>query len=71
MRLVLTGSASPAAMSRRVASPEAETVSYCPVRMSCTASSEVPNVLTVTLQPDSFSKSVTQSTFGSLLPSST
>src|SRR6185436_6361915 len=71
MRSVLTGSTSPDPMSRRVASPEAETVSYCPVRKSWTASSEVPKVLTVTLQPDSFSKSLTQSTLGSLLPSST
>src|SRR6476661_9192432 len=65
------GSTSPAAMRRSVASPDAETVSYWPVRISWTASSEVPNVLTVTWQPDSFSKSLTQSTLGSLLPSST
>ena len=54
-----------------MASPEAETVSYWPVRMSCTASSEVPKVLTVTWHPLLFSKSETQSTLGSLLPSST
>ena len=65
------GSTSPAAMRRRVASPEAETVSYWPVRISCTASSEVPKVLTVTWHPLLFSKSLTQSTLGSLLPSST
>src|SRR5664279_2388866 len=58
-------------MRRRVASPEAETVSYCPVRISWTASSEVPNVLMLTLQPEVFSQSVTQSTVLSLLPSST
>ena len=33
-----------------------------------TASSEVPNVLTVALQPVCFSNGVTQSTLGSLLP---
>ena len=58
---VLTGSTSPAAMSRRVASPDAETASYWPVRISWTASSEVPNVLMLTWQPEDFSKSVTQS----------
>ncbi len=71
IRSVFIGSTSPAAIIRRVASPEAETTSYCPVRISWTASSEVPKVLMVTLQPDSFSKSETQSTAGSLLPSST
>ncbi len=54
-----------------MASPEAETTSYWPVRISCTASSEVPKVLTVTWQPLSFSKSETQSTAGSFEPSST
>src|SRR5450631_1101554 len=71
MREVFMGSTSPAAMSRRVASPDAETVSYCPVRISWTASSEVPKVLMLTLQPEVFSHSVTQSTVLSLLPPST
>ena len=45
--------------------------SYCPVRMSVTASSEVPNGLKLTLHWVSFSNGCTQSTAGSLLPSST
>src|SRR5438093_13098610 len=36
---------------RRLASPEAETASYCPVRMSVTISSEEPPYLARTLQP--------------------
>ena len=43
----------------------------CPVRISCTISSEVLPILMLTWQPVSFSKSVTQSTFGSDEPSST
>src|SRR3712207_4243050 len=57
-------------MSRREASPEAETTSYSPVRMRLTASSEVPKYLTLAVQPVSFSKGVTQSTDLSVLPSS-
>ena len=41
-----------------------------PVRISCTISSEVAPNLKLTWQPVSFSKSVTQSTFGSNDPSS-
>ena len=68
---MLTGSTSPPSTRRAVASPEAETPSYWPVRISCTISSEVLPTLTLTWQPVSFSKSVTQSTFGSVEPSST
>ncbi len=68
---MFTGSTSPPAISRRVASPEADTPSYLPVRISVTISSEVLPIFTLTLQPVSFSKSVTQSTFGSVEPSST
>ena len=68
---MLTGATSPAAISRSVASPDAETPSYWPVRMSVTISSDVLPSFTLTWQPVSFSKSVTQSTFGSVEPSST
>ena len=68
---MLTGATSPPSISRSVASPDAETPSYSPVRISCTISSEVLPILTLTWQPVSFSKSVTQSTFGSVDPSST
>ena len=68
---MLTGATSPAAIRRSVASPEAETPSYWPVRISVTISSDVLPTLVLTWQPVSFSKSVTQSTFGSVLPSST
>ena len=57
-------------MSRRDASPEADTTSYWPVFIRLTASSEVPKYLTSTWQPVSFSKGVTQSTDGSVEPSS-
>src|SRR5215475_7969662 len=67
---MLIGSTWPPAISRSDASPEADTTSYWPVFIRLTASSEVPNVLTVTWQPVAFSNGVTQSTFGSLLPSS-
>ena len=49
------------AISRRQASPEAVTRSKPPSFISATISSEVPAVLTLTLQPVFFSKSVTQS----------
>src|SRR6185436_15047935 len=52
-------------------SPEADTPSYWPERISVTISSEVLPTLLLTLQPVSFSKSDTQSTFGSVEPSST
>jgi hypothetical protein len=39
-----------------------------PLVKSWYASSEVPNVVTLTLQPVSFSKGVTQSTVGSVEP---
>ena len=68
---MLTGSTSPPAISRSVASPEADTPSYLPVRISVTISSEVLPIFTLTWQPVCFSKSVTQSTFGSVEPSST
>ena len=68
---MFTGSTSPPAISRRVASPDADTPSYCPVRISVTISSEVLPSLTLTWQPVSFSKSETQSTAGSVEPSST
>jgi hypothetical protein len=56
--------------SRSEASPEADTTSYSPVEYSCTASAEVAKVLTVTWQPVCCSKGVTQSTAGSVEPSS-
>ena len=68
---MLTGSTSPPAISRSVASPDADTPSYLPVRISVTISSEVLPIFTLTWQPVSFSKSDTQSTFGSVEPSST
>ena len=57
-------------MSRSVASPDADRPSYWPVRINWTISSEVLPTLMLTLQPVSFSKGCTQSTFGSLDPSS-
>src|SRR6478609_351643 len=68
---MLTGCTSWPAIRRSDASPEAEMTSYCPVRMSVTASSEVPNGLKLTLHWVSCSNGCTQSTAGSLLPSST
>jgi hypothetical protein len=67
----LTGATSPAAISRSVASPEAETPSNWPDRIWVTIWSDVLPIVTLTLQPVSFSKSVTQSTLGSVDPSST
>ena len=67
---MLTGATSPPAMRRSVASPDAETPSYWPVRISVTISSEVLPILTLTWQPVFFSNGVTQSTFGSVEPSS-
>ena len=54
-----------------MASPDADTPSYSPLCMSATISSEVLPILTLTLQPVSSSKPVTQSTAGSVEPSST
>jgi hypothetical protein len=68
---VLTGATSPAATSRREASPEAETASYWPDFISWTISSEVAATLTLTWQPVSCSNGVTQSTLLSVEPSST
>ena len=68
---MLTGATSPPAIRRSVASPEADTPSYWPERISVTISSEVLPILVLTWQPVSFSKSDTQSTFGSVEPSST
>ncbi len=67
---MLTGSTSPPSTSRAVALPEAETPSYWPLLISSTISSEVLPILTLTWQPVCFSKSVIQSTLGSLDPSS-
>src|SRR3954471_513556 len=67
---MLTGCTSWPAIRRSEASPEAEMTSYCPVRMSVTASSEVPKGLKLTLHWVSCSNGCTQSTAGSLLPSS-
>ncbi len=67
---MLTGATSPAAIIRRVASPEADTTSYWPLFISVTASSEVPKYFTETSQPVSSSNGVTQSTALSVLPSS-
>ena len=68
---MLTGATSPAAIRRSVASPDADTPSYWPVRISVTISSDVLPILTLTWQPVCCSKSETQSTFGSVEPSST
>src|SRR5437879_18162 len=57
-------------MSRREASPDAETASYSPLFIRVTISSEVPATLVLTLQPVACSKGWTQSTFLSLDPSS-
>jgi len=65
---VFTGSTSPEAISRSEASPEADTTSYCPVFIRLSASSEVPKVFTLTLQPVCCSNGPTQLTFGSLEP---
>jgi hypothetical protein len=58
-------------MSRSVASPEADTPSKLPVFISVTISSEVLPIVTFTWQPVFCSKGVTQSTEGSVEPSST
>src|SRR5262245_37112716 len=71
MRATLTGDTSPPAMSRVVASPEAETPSYSPLCISCTISSDVLPTRTLTWQPVASSNGVTQSTSGSVEPSST
>src|SRR5688572_2397279 len=58
-------------MSRRDASPEAETTSYSPVFIRVTISSDVLPILLLTLQPVLCSKPVTQSTLLSVEPFST
>src|SRR5438477_3920381 len=60
IRLMLTGWTSPPLMRRRLASPDAETRSYCPppppppVRISATMSFDVPASLRWILQPVSW-----------------
>jgi hypothetical protein len=51
-------------ISLRLASPEAETASYWPVRMSVTISSDEPPNFECTLQPVAFVNGVTH--FGSV-----
>jgi hypothetical protein len=51
-----------------VASPDADSPSYWPLRINCTISSEVLPIFTLTLQPVCCSKGVTQSTLLSLEP---
>jgi hypothetical protein len=70
-----TAPTSPAAMSRLLAFPEADTPSYTsppPCRMSVTISSEVSAYVTLTWQPVSSSNGVTQSvsSYPSVVPSS-
>ena len=67
---MLTGSTSPPAIRRSDASPDADTTSYSPDFIKVTASSEVPKYFTLTSQPVSSSKGVTQSTLLSVEPSS-
>ena len=67
---MFTGAASPDAISRSDASPEADTTSYSPVFMRLRASSEVPKYFTLAWQPVFFSNGVTQSIVLSLVPSS-
>ncbi len=66
----MTGAASPLAISRSEASPDAETTSYSPDCISCTASSEVAKYFTLAWQPVSCSNGVTQSIDLSVEPSS-
>ena len=61
IRSTLTGCTFLPATRRKEASPEAVTRSNPPWFISVTISSEVAAVLTLTLQPVSFSKAVTQS----------
>src|SRR3954454_13730566 len=61
-RLTLTGLTSPPRMSRRLASPDADTMSDCvppPWRMRVTISSDEPPYLAETWQPVCFSKGLT------------
>jgi hypothetical protein len=57
-------------MRRNVASPDADTPSYSPVRINCTISSDVLPIFTLTLQPVLVWNGVTQSTLGSVWPDS-
>ena len=68
MSIALTSSP---AISRSVASPEADTPSYSPLCISCTISSLVLPTWLLTLHPVRSSNGVTQSTAGSVEPSST
>ena len=61
---MLIGTTSPPAISRLVASPDADTPSYWPERISCTISSEVWPYLTLTWHPVCFSNGLT--TLGSV-----
>ena len=58
---VLIGCTRLPTISRNDASPDAVTRSYPPLAIKLTISSEVAAVFTLTLQPVSFSKPVTQS----------
>ncbi len=58
-------------MSRSVASPDADTPSYSPLCINWTISSDELPSRTFTSQPVSSSNGVTQSTAGSVDPSST
>ncbi len=57
-------------MSRRLASPDADTPSYRPVFISATIESDVSATFVCTWQPVAFVNGVTQSTVLSLEPSS-
>ena len=61
---------SPPAIRRCVASPEADTPSYSPLCISCTISSLVAPIFTLTEQLVISSNGVTQSYAGSVEPSS-
>ena len=64
------GATSPPAIMRTEALPEADTPSYCPVRISVTISSEVLATFAFTWHWVSCSNGVTQSTLLSVEPSS-
>ena len=71
MRFVSTGARSCEATSRPVTSPEPSAPSYAPLRIIATSSSGVFATRAETWQPVARSNGVTQSTAGSLEPSST
>src|SRR6266545_281448 len=70
MSAVLTGATVPAAIIRRVASPDAETPSYCPVAISDTMLGESRPSVVWTLQPVLSSNGVTQSNSAPFSPRS-